>query len=318
MLRGAGGAEILAAAMRIPIVALVLGPVVLAAAGCGGGGGETAAPTAAKRPEAVGGCRTQAAGAYRVPVADGRVPVILHVPPGTAPGGRWPLVMMLPGAGKGGIDAEAESGESKLADKEGFMVAYPTAAGRSPFWNVSGKDKGKPDDVKYLRTVLQRMTGPNICADPQRLYVTGASNGGGMTAALACAAPDLVAAAAPVAAGYASLSRCTSSKAVPLMAVHSLADKAVPYGGRGADHEGAVDAFLAGWRTRDGCSGAARRSQPAAGVTALRWTCKKAPVVHDRLRDAPHGWYGGDSLDPGTTTVRTWTFFKRFSLDDKT
>jgi polyhydroxybutyrate depolymerase len=301
--------------MRVAVVIPVLVVVAIAASGCGGGGGAGTTPTTAQRPAAAGGCQAQAAGAYRVPVQDGRVPVILHVPPGSPPaGGRWPIVVQLPGAGQDGVYAEAYTGESQLADQQGFMVAYPTAAGKSPSWNVSGKVRGKPDDVTYLRRVLQRLSGPNICADARRVYVTGASNGGGMTAALACAAPDLIAAAAPVAGGYSSLPRCGSRKAVPLMEVHSLTDQVVPYGGKGADHAGAVGAFLAGWRTRNGCSGVARRSAPATGVTSLRWECDGAPVVHDRLRAARHGWYGGASLDPGATTARTWAFMKGFRL----
>jgi polyhydroxybutyrate depolymerase len=298
--------------MRSEIVVTLVLLGVLGAVGCGGDDpADTPSAKATKRVAGADGCTPQAAGAYRIPVEDGRVPVILHVPPGTPPrGGRWPIVVQLPGAGQDGIVAEAYTGESALADREGFMVAYPTAAGKSPSWNVSGHVPGKPDDVKYLRKVLARLSGSNVCADPDRVYVTGASNGGGMTAVLACAAPHLIAAAAPVAGGYSSLPKCRSKTAVPLLEVHSLGDTVVPYRGKGADHAGAVPAFLAEWRGRNRCAGAVRRSASARGVVDLRWTCHGAPVEHVRLADAPHGWYGGKSLDAGSTTARTWRFLK--------
>ena len=88
---------------------------------------------------------------------------------------------------------------------KGFDVAYPTASGQRPFWNVSGQLPGKPDDVGYLRRVIAALTGPAGCADAAHVGITGVSNGGGMTARMACEAADLLAAAAPVAGGYSSL-----------------------------------------------------------------------------------------------------------------
>lgn len=285
---------------EIAVTLVLLG--ALGAAGCGDGdpAARTTTTTPAQRAAA---CTPPAPGAYRVPVEDGRVPVLLHVPD-VAVKGRRPVVVHLPGAGQDGLFAEAYTGESALADREGFLVAYPTAAGKSPFWNVSGRAAGKPDDIAYLRKVIGRLSGPGICADPKRVFVTGASNGGGMTAALACAAPELLAAAAPVAGGYSSLPRCRSRTPLPLLEIHSLADPVVPYRGKGPGHAGAVATFLREWRARNGCAGAARRSAPADGVTELRWDCDDAPVAHERLRDAPHGW-------PPSSTARTWAFFSR-------
>jgi polyhydroxybutyrate depolymerase len=314
--------------MRAEIVVALAMLAAVGAVGCGGDDPAAKAPaasttaatgtTAAKQTAGADGCTPQAAGAYRIPVEEGRIPVILHVPPGKPPrGGRWPIVVQLPGAGQDGVFAERYTGESALADREGFMVAYPTANGTRPFWNVSGRTRGLPDDVAYMRKVLERLSGPNICADPDRIYVTGASNGGGMTAVLACAAPDLIAAAAPVAGGYSSLPKCRSKTAVPLLEVHSLDDKAVPYGGKGADRAGAVPTFLAEWRARNGCAGTVRRSAPARDVVEMRWTCDGAPVEHVRLAKEPHGWYGGASLDADSTTARTWRFLKAHRLDTK-
>jgi polyhydroxybutyrate depolymerase len=257
-------------------------------------------------------CSPPAAGEHRVTVEAGRVPVLLHVPPGRAMAGRG-LIVVLPGAGQTGADIARYTGYSRLADEKGFLVAYPTATGSRPFWNVSGSQAGKPDDVDYLRRVIGALTGAAGCADPGRVGVTGVSNGGGMTALLACRAAGLLAAAAPVAGGYSTLPECHPERPLPVLEIHGLRDEVVPYDGKPPSHAGAVGPFIDGWRARDGCTGAAARSTPAARVLELRWRCAGGrAVVHDRVIDAEHGWPGEDSLHAFSSTVRTWRFLSAF------
>jgi hypothetical protein len=35
-------------------------------------------------------------------------------------------------------------------------------------------------------------------------------------------------------------------------------------------------------------------------------------LVHDRVADAEHGWPGGSSLRPFSSTLRTWRFLNSF------
>lgn len=262
------------------------------------------------------GCIPPAAGTHAVVVGTGHPPVHFHVPPGIA-SQRRPLVIVLPGAGMTGGGIAAYTGYSRLADREGFLVAYPTATGSRPFWDVAGT---RPDDVAYLRAVITTLTGPVACADPDRVAMTGVSNGGGMTARMACDAADLLAAAAPVAGGYSTLPDCRPQRPLPILEIHGLRDTVVPYGGKGAQRAGAVDTFLAGWRGRDRCASRARRTAPARGVLELRWTCPDGrEVVHDRIADAEHGWPGESSLRAGedafSTTAATWAFFAAHRRD---
>jgi polyhydroxybutyrate depolymerase len=259
---------------------------------------------AATAPRA--GCAGPAPGSYQLPVAADHPPVLLHVPPGT-PRARRPVVVMLPGAGQPGAYAEQYTGYSTLADQHGFLVAYPTAAGASAFWNVSGKQTGKPDDVAYLRKVITTLTGKQVCGDPERVGLTGGSNGGGMTAHMACAAADLLTAAASVSGGYSALPPCRPSRRLPILEIHGLRDPIVPYRGKRPDRAGAVRTWLRGWRHRNGCTGPARRSEPADKVQELRWACPDGvTVVHDRVLDAQHGW---PTLGSFSSTERTWRFF---------
>ena len=58
---------------------------------------------------------------------EGQRQVLLHVPPGADT--PRPLVLALHGAGETGSDFANDTGFSRLADREGFLVAYPSAGG---------------------------------------------------------------------------------------------------------------------------------------------------------------------------------------------
>lgn len=275
-----------------------------------GHGALRATTTAAARS-----CTPPSAGTHLVAVAQGRIPVVVHVPPHLAAGA--PLVLGLPGANQTAKDFALYTGYSRLADAKGFAVAYPTATGTRPYWNISDA-KGGPDDLAYLRAVIPRIVA-YTCANPKRVGATGVSNGGGMAARLACDAADLVSAVAPVAGGYGSLPDCVPARPVPVLEIHGYEDEVVPYAGKGPAHSGAVSAFLRQWRRLDGCDGrAAVRTQPYANVTDLRWLgCLEGTRVdHDRVSDAEHGWPGEDDLSGRVTfssTLRTWTFLSSFA-----
>ena len=278
---------------------------------CGDPGG-----SAAQRARtAAAACVPPRGGDHVLAVADGRPGVLLHVPPHPRAGA--PLVVGLAGASQTGAGFAAATGYSRLADRKGFSVAYPTAAGRRPFWNVSGRVPGRPDDVAYLRDVIAAATRA-ACADPARVGVTGVSNGGGMTARLACEAADVVTAAAPVAGGYSSLPRCRPSRPVAILEIHGTEDRIVPYAGKGPARAGSVPALLAQWRRLDRCTGRAKRRAPLPRITELRWRdCSAGTVVaHVRVTDAEHGWPGDADVDGSrtfSTTRRTWSFLSSFS-----
>jgi polyhydroxybutyrate depolymerase len=262
------------------------------------------------RADATAACVPPPAGTVRLPAIDGRVSVVLHVPPHAKAGAA--LVLGLPGSGQTARDFASYTGYSRLADRRGFFVAYPTATGARPSWNISGTAAGKPDDVAYLRAVIAAALKVS-CASPRRVGVTGVSNGGGMSARLACDAADLVSAAAPVAGGYGSLPGCRPARPVAILEIHGTGDQVVPYAGKGSDGFGKVSRFLAQWRRLDGCPAAVRRAAPRHGVAELTWAPCRAgtAVVHERIAGEPHGWPGQDDLDGRrgfSSTARTWAF----------
>lgn len=287
----------------------LLAAVGVAVARSGAPAGSSTTTTTAAAPPA---CAPPSAGNHSLVVDQGRAPVLLHVPRrGSAT--RRPLILVLPGAGMTGRDMANYTGYDRLADRKGFLVAYPTAAGRRPFWNVSGQVPGKPDDVAYLRAVIRSLTGPAGCADAARVGITGVSNGGGMSALMACRAADLLAAAAPVAGGYSTLPDCRPQRALPLLEIHGMRDTVVPYQGKQPHGAGNVGDYLSDWLERDRCDRRARRSTPVRRVVELRWRCRDGRIVaHYRVLDAEHGWPGERSLRPFSATVRTWRFLSAF------
>jgi polyhydroxybutyrate depolymerase len=288
------------------LVALSIGGAVVACT--------DALPEPAEHRARAATCTPLPAGTRRMGAIDGRKPVVLHIP---AHGGAGePLVLALPGTDQTASDFARYTGYSQLADRRRFNVAYPTATGARPSWNISGTAAGKPDDVAYLRTVIGAAL-KATCADPRRVGVTGVSNGGGMSARMACDASDLISAAAPVAGGYGSLPDCHPARPVAIMEIHGTDDHVVPYAGKGTAGFGAVPRFLKQWLRLDSCHGAAARRTPTPGVDELRWSsCSGATaVVHERIHDAEHGWPGtNDVTGRGgfSSTAQTWAFLSAY------
>jgi polyhydroxybutyrate depolymerase len=250
-----------------------------------------------------------------VDTPDGDRTVLLHVPASGAYK-RIPLVIALHGAGETGPDFADDTGFSKLADRERFLVAYPTAVGPTSFWDISGAPQANlPEEVAELSRSLDALEGV-ACVDRSRVFVTGVSNGGGMTARLACELSGRLAGAAPVAGGYRALPPCHPTRPLPVLEIHGTGDQVVPYGGLPPDYKGSVARYLARWRRLDGCSGPADRLTPSPGVHVIIWRrCADATVVeHVRLDHQAHGWPGGPLTAPQpaafSTTWRTWEFFR--------
>ena len=88
-----------------------------------------------------------------------------------------------------------------LADREGFIVVYPTGAGRRPPDLSRRTDAASCEakDVRFISDVIDAL-GSTYNIDPARIYANGLSNGGGMAFALSCTMPDRIAAVGMVSA----------------------------------------------------------------------------------------------------------------------
>ena len=162
---------------------------------------------------------------------------LLHIPETRQ--SASPLVVMLHGAGGSAQFAAEETGWSELANELGFVVAYPEGLAKRPdkppkfFTNPQewqdGSGRGHADDVDFLATVLD-IVSQQQAIDPQRIFVTGFSNGAGMSFRLAAELPARVAALAPV-AGHCWHSAPTSPKRIPTYFIFGDSDPLLPIAG---------------------------------------------------------------------------------------
>jgi polyhydroxybutyrate depolymerase len=151
-----------------------------------------------------------------------------------------PLLIALHGGGGTGHDMIRLTlgGFNTLADKNGFLVVYPD--GIDKHWNdgrISDKpghqaDKRNNDDVGFISSLIDHLV-KDLNADPKRVYVTGMSNGAIMSYRLACELSRKIAAIAPVAGNIPEnlLHSCSPSMPVSVLAINSVNDPLVPFGG---------------------------------------------------------------------------------------
>ena len=190
---------------------------------------------------------------------------VIHVPEDLESKGSVPLVLVLHGATSCAQQIHAASQFDEVADREGFIVAYPDGIQRQ--WNdgrgvsFGSEDLTGIDDVGFLMAVIDEVSS-DYAVDAARIHVAGSSNGGMMAHRLACERPDRIASIASV-SGTMPVNlrdRCTASRPISVLAVHGTADFVVPWEGGhilGVEAWGdllSVEETLDFWVKRNGCS----------------------------------------------------------------
>jgi len=272
---------------------------------------------------------------------------IVHVPPHAAELRQIPVVLNFHGGGGHGANEQQYSLMDQLADRETFVTVYPNGSGRLDnrllTWNAGTCCAyaviNNIDDVGFVRALIAKLT-DSIPIDPRRIYATGLSNGAMMSYRLAAEAGDLIAAIAPVAGGMV-VAGIKSSRAVPVMHIHSVDDPRALYAGglglpfpltKSQVFHPNVDQMILRWAKYDGCSAEPtivdRRSggEHTQGATRYVYSpCRDgAEVDLWKLTGAGHVWPGGKQkvmeriLGPSTEIIdanqEMWNFFQRFSL----
>lgn len=278
---------------------------------------------------------------------------LLHVPPDPVRHAPTPVVIALHGGASTAVRLKTYAGLDRLANREGFVVAYPEGSGpvgrHLLTWNAGdccgyAREHGV-DDVGFVGGVLRDLA-RRLPVDPTRVYVTGHSNGAMMAYRVAAEAPTRIAAIAPV-AGAMTLDRFAPARPVPILHIHSVDDRHALYaGGLGPPFpltgirslHRPVESELARWVERDGCPAPAQVEErrvsppheggPAQTATRLVHTpCTTgAEVQLWKLTGVGHVWPGADSriqerlLGPDTHLLdaaeEAWTFLKRFTRPD--
>lgn len=266
----------------------------------------------------------------------------LHVPPQLPHDKAAALVLVFHGGGGTPVYAERESKFSDLADREGFLVAYPEGIGKS--WNdgrgvqtiVAQRDN--IDDLAFIAALLDDVA-QSCKLDPKRVFATGISNGGIFSHYLAANLAARIAAIAPVAGGLPEpLShKFNPGQPVSVLFLQGTADPLVPYDGGyvtppGAGKRGQIvstDAAVKLWTGRDGCQGEAVTEElpdkdPKDGCRVKKFTyahgTNGTEVMLYKIEGGGHTWPDGMQYLPrliigrvcrdfnGTAVI--WDFFK--------
>jgi polyhydroxybutyrate depolymerase len=153
------------------------------------------------------------------------VPAELRRPP--------PLLIVLHGSGLTGdvMRSITAQGFDRLADREGFVVAYPTSRGYWADCRPTTLSSGV-DDVAFLRSVVS-MAAAEFKVDPARIYLFGYSGGGHMALRYAWATNDEVRAIAVVGSTLPppDTLTCTMGGDSRVLLIHGTADPVVAYEG---------------------------------------------------------------------------------------
>ena len=236
-----------------------------------------------------------------------------------------PLVISLHGAAMWGAAQKETSQWNRVAEREGFVVVYPSGVkGNGPrAWDVT--------DVGFISELIDTLEAA-YTIDPTRIYANGLSNGGGMAFVLSCRLSDRIAAVGMVAAAQTlPWTWCTDHRAVPMIAFHGTADRQVPYkGGPSPDpfirvRFPAVRVWAANWARRNRCAPNPIDSAVATDVTRRAYLncADDAAVVLYTVQGGGHTWPGGKPLPawwvgPTSRSIdassQMWTFFREHQL----
>ncbi len=212
-----------------------------------------------------------------------------------------PVLLFLHGAGGNGKQAMRMS----TALNRGYAVIGPNGLKRpnsrfGPGWSFHPARPQQRDEIAFMREILDDAAQTHGI-DRNRVLLAGFSIGGSMVSYMACDAPDLAAAYAPVAGSFwrphPAIDACEGP--VKLLHTHGWKDKTVPLEGRPlsvADIEqGDVWYGMQVWRETNRCLGKRADSFDTSGEFWIRkWdTCENGAlefILHPGAHGIPKGW----------------------------
>jgi polyhydroxybutyrate depolymerase len=259
----------------------------------------------------------------------------LHVPSAVGPTPA-PLVLVFHGGGGTGPGTERLTRFTALADREGFLVAFPEGVEKN--WNdgreftSSRAHRDHVDDVAFVAALIDAI-GRAHAVDPRRVYATGISNGGIFSHYLAAHLSARIAAIAPVVGGIADPPDAwlRPEQPVSVLMLQGTRDPLVPYhGGAVAFGRGKIidtEEAARRWAALNGGREPVREPLPADGKDRCGGLRTIYPGGRDgsevtlvRLDGGGHTWPGGAQYLPERligrvcrdfdATVLIWDFFK--------
>lgn len=143
----------------------------------------------------------------------------LYVPENYDPQHHWPLIIALHGAG--GANDEYLLTWLRPAKSKGYIVLAPKSLGLT--WAI---EKPEPDVVSVTSTLMALRE--RYAIDPDRILVTGLSDGGTFSYALSASRPNLFGAVAPVAGVLPPWLDMQKAVTLPFLIIHGSQDFIFP------------------------------------------------------------------------------------------
>ncbi|MBN2549821.1 MAG: hypothetical protein JXB15_11725 [Anaerolineales bacterium] len=255
---------------------------------------------------------------------------LLYVPESYNPAVPTPLVISIHGFAEWPAHQMQISRWNRLADRDGFIVVYPSGTRFPLRWRTHGALDGQANsmlDVTFISDLIDSLSADyNI--DPTRIFANGLSNGGGMSFVLSCKLSERIAAFGGVSGAYLlPWEDCNPARPVPAILFHGTADPIVPYQGGPSGMFDIPFPSIPEWvgvlAQRNGCV-EAYQQQPASGdVSGIQYTGCDADVIFYTIVGGGHSWPGGEPLPQsivGYTTMdidatqMMWEFFQQHPL----
>ena len=235
----------------------------------------------------------------------------IHIPPAQGEARLLPMVIAFHGSRGNGKGMAGLTGFNALADKHGFIAAYPDAIVEPRTWNALfgripggvGVQADDVDDVAFIRSLIALLH-KSYHTDPNRVFVCGHSAGAYMAYRLAVELPDQIAAAGVVngSLGIKSLDGKPVSVSIPqpvapisLIHICGSQDRAVKFEGAQTPKNlfKSVPDCIQFFVKADGCAPAAKETADAThGVARTLYPGGKAGTEVELVivENCGHAW----------------------------
>ena len=209
-----------------------------------------------------------------------------------------PLVVALHGGWGTGEAMADQTNLDAAAQRHGFAVVYPNGIWRS--WNAGGccgkAASGNVDDVGFLRSLVADL-GKQDCIVGDRVFGTGFSNGAMMVHRMACDAPDVFDAIAPISGGP-MLDNCKADQPVPTLLMVGRADKRIPWDGGTVDesYRPSIAEQVKKLAGRNRCEEKTTKVSGGGDYCEQRAGCGGAALRWCIIDGVGHQWPGGSTI----------------------
>jgi polyhydroxybutyrate depolymerase len=247
-----------------------------------------------------------------------------------------PLVMVLHGGGSDGQSMMRFSRFNDLASDENFIAVYPDGYNRS--WNDGRPELNNHlDDVKFISMLIDYLISKHG-ADPNKVFITGISNGAIFSLYLAAKIPGKIRAVAAVCGSIPQFNPKEYALSIPLsvMVINGTEDPLLKYNGGsitvGKNNRGSImatDSMISFYRRYMQCNITPEETKLAninlkdhsfATKLVYKSCTDKKEIILIKVEHGGHTWPGGFQYLPKSivgnvcrdfnATAEIWDFFK--------